>query len=113
MVAPYVDVTRMKDNYLMDLMDKTGLRAVTLAFALGGASGCEPMWGGEFDIENEEILATIKNFQRNGGKVIVATGGAMGPYLETSCTSPEQLALAYKKLFFITGTSHLDIDIGK
>ena len=102
----------MSENYLVDLHTKTGLTAVTLAFALGGSSGCEPTWGGQSPIEDAKIMGSIRAFQKVGGKIIVGTGGAMGPYLEASCSSPDSLARAYRKIFDVVGTKHLDIDIG-
>lgn len=111
-VAPFVDVTRMPGDYLTKIHKETGLSAVTLAFVLGGAAGCDPQWGGEGGIDNPQILESIHNFQRSGGKVILATGGAMGPYLETACSSPNALSDAYKKALNTVGSTHLDIDIG-
>ena len=116
LVAPYVDVTRMKDeDYLVRVHQATGLSAVTLAFVLGGTSGCEPTWGGEGNgLNDAKILGAIKKFQQtSGGKVILATGGAMGPYIETSCHTPADLAAAYRKALTTVGSNHLDIDIGK
>ncbi|KAI2807703.1 hypothetical protein BLOT_005642 [Blomia tropicalis] len=110
-VAPFVDVTRMPGDYLTKIHKETGLSAVTLAFVLGGAAGCDPQWGGEGGIDNPQILESIHNFQRSGGKVILATGGAMGPYLETACSSPNALSDAYKKALNTVGSTHLDIDI--
>ncbi|KAH9394709.1 hypothetical protein TYRP_004766 [Tyrophagus putrescentiae] len=110
-VAPYVDVTRMSADYLVKVHHATGLSAVTLAFVLGGTGGCDPHWGGESGVGDPKVLTPIKEFQKIGGKVILATGGAMGPYLEASCSSPAALAAAYKKALNTVGTHHLDIDI--
>jgi chitinase len=43
--------------------------------------------------------------------VIVATGGAAGPYLEHSCGTTAQLLAAYKKVLDTVGTNYLDVDI--
>ena len=112
--APYVDVSLnfFKEDYLTNIQAATGLNAVTLAFVLGGDS-CEPTWGGIKALEDPAIMGAIKNFQAKGGKVILATGGANGKYIESSCSTPESLAAAYKKALSVVGTSHLDIDIGK
>jgi len=109
--APYIDVTRKDEFKLVDLSHKTGVKAFTLAFALGGHAGCDPTWAGEFPITEPFIIDQIKEFKKIGGDVIVATGGAMGPYLEASCSSPGALATAYKKILDATGSTHLDIDI--
>lgn len=111
-MSPYVDVTRMSSDYLVKIHKETGLSSVTLAFVLGGAGGCEPHWGGESAVGDAKILNPIREFQKVGGRVIMATGGAMGPYLEASCSSPAALAAAYKKALNAVGTNHLDIDIG-
>jgi hypothetical protein len=38
-------------------------------------------------------------------------GGALGPYLEHLCTTPEALAEAYKTVLDVVGTTHLDVDV--
>lgn len=113
LVAPYVDATRMDHDFLVKIHQQTGLSAVSLAFVLGGAGGCEPSWGGQSPLNDGNIMGAIKAFQGVGGKVILSTGGAAGPYLEASCSSPGALAAAYKKALSFVGTTHLDIDIGK
>ncbi len=109
--APYIDVTRKDEFKLVELSNKTGVKAFTLAFALGGNVGCEPTWGGEFPITEPFIINQIKDFKKIGGDVIVAMGGAMGPYLESSCSPSGALANAYKKILDVVGSTHLDIDV--
>lgn len=105
-------MTKLKSEFLAKYHNETGIKSVTLAFALGSRSGCEPAWGGELPIDEPTILENIKEFQELGGEVILATGGAMGPYLENSCSTSRKLANAYEKALKIIGTNHLDIDIG-
>ena len=120
LVAPYIDVASiLNDDYLVRINKATGLKAVTLAFALADNGNCVPTWGGvshqgsnEHGLSNNIIMNAIKNFQYIGGSVILATGGAMGPYLESACTSPESLARAWKQTLDYVGTDYLDIDIG-
>lgn len=109
-VGPYVDIM-LSGPSLSELSQKTGLKYFTLAFALGSAAGCEPYWGGERPIDEPQIMENIKNFQKIGGKVAVALGGALGPYLETICPSVESLTNAYIKIMDVVKTNHLDIDI--
>jgi hypothetical protein len=45
-----------------------------------------------------------------GGDVIVATGGAVGPYLEHVCSQTALLA-AYKRILDTVGSNHLDVDV--
>jgi chitinase len=104
-------VTAEKDFKLVDLKNKYGVKAVSLAFALGGNQGCVPMWGGQTPITEPNIINEIQAFRAAGGDVIVSTGGALNPYLETSCGSSGALAEAYKKILSVTGSTHLDIDI--
>jgi len=110
-LAPYVDITLDKGPKLAEIAQKTGLKAFTLAFALGSNAGCEPMWGGQIPLNDAGIIGQINDFKATGGEVIVATGGAAGPYLEGLCGTPEDLAGAYKKILDTVGTNHLDIDI--
>jgi len=108
--APYYDTT-LKHPDLQDVQAKTGLKDYTLAFALGGIEGCVPSWGGQFPIDDPEILAPIHSMISQGGQMILATGGAAGPYLEHLCGTPEALVQAYKVALDAVGTNHLDIDI--
>jgi hypothetical protein len=108
--APYVDVTRETPT-LTQLAQATGHTVYTLAFVLGSHAGCDPKWGGTIDLDEPRILDDIRALKASGGDVVIATGGAMGPYLETSCTSQSALAGAYRTIIDTLGVRHLDIDV--
>lgn len=109
--APYFDVMMDKGPTLMEISEKTGQKDFVLAFALGGSSGCEPRWGAEAPIDEPRIINQIRALQSKGGEFIVATGGAVGPYLEHVCSSSSALAAGYKKILDVVGTRHLDVDV--
>jgi hypothetical protein len=109
-VAPYVDIT-MERPTLTEVARATGQKVFTLAFALGSSAGCEPAWGGTVPLDEPRIINEVRALKAMGGDVIVATGGAMGPYLETICGSQGALATAYRKILDTVGTSHLDVDV--
>ena len=110
--APYIDVTREQEfNQLVQYKQRYGVKAFTLAFALGGTGGCDPMWGGQQPIDDPKIIGPIMDLRAAGGDVIVATGGAMGPYLEGICGSVDALVTAYKKVLSVTGSTHIDVDV--
>lgn len=104
-------MTRAAEFNLTHYKQTLGVKAFSLAFALGGSGGCSPTWAGQSAIDDATIISKIKDFKAAGGDVIVSTGGALGPYLEASCTSASALAAAYKKILSATGSTHLDIDI--
>ncbi|AQZ66000.1 hypothetical protein BKM31_35135 [[Actinomadura] parvosata subsp. kistnae] len=108
--APYIDIT-MPTPSLAAAASATGVKNYTLAFALGDSSGCNPAWGGTIPIGDARIVNDVKALQAQGGQVIVASGGAMGPYLEHVCGSAAALAGAYKKVLDTVGTNHLDVDV--
>lgn len=108
--SPYIDIT-LDGPSLLQYKQQLGVRAFSLAFAIGGTGGCSPMWGGQIAIDNPKIINQIREFRAAGGDVIVSTGGALGPYLESSCGSAGALANAYKRVLSVTGSTHLDIDI--
>ncbi|SDM33186.1 carbohydrate binding domain-containing protein [Nonomuraea jiangxiensis] len=108
--APYIDIT-MPTPSLVSAATATGVRNYTLAFALGDSSGCNPAWGGTIPINDARIVNDIKALQARGGQVVVASGGAMGPYLEHACATPAALLAAYKKVLDTVGTNHLDVDV--
>ncbi|WP_216214163.1 chitinase [Amycolatopsis aidingensis] len=108
--APYIDIT-MPEPSLAEVARETGHKTFTLAFALGDYSGCNPSWGGTIPLDNERILSDISELQAMGGQVIVATGGAVGPYLEHTCRSADALTEAYRTILDTVGTNHLDVDV--
>lgn len=108
--APYVDLTLPETN-LSQIMKETGQKDFTLAFALGSFEGCVPRWGAEKDLDDPNILDGIRAVQSNGGRMIVALGGAVGPYLEHLCTTEDDLVKAYKYILDTVKTTHLDLDV--
>ncbi|WP_236795921.1 chitinase [Amycolatopsis sp. GM8] len=108
--APYLDIT-MPAPSLVDIAKATGQKTFTLAFVLADSTGCNPSWGGTIPLDDSRILGDIKAFQAMGGQVIVATGGAAGPYLEYTCGDANALAGAYRKILDTVGTNSLDVDV--
>ncbi|MER7206516.1 fibronectin type III domain-containing protein [Streptosporangium sp. NPDC000239] len=108
--APYIDIT-MPTPSLVSASNATGVKNYTLAFALGDSTGCNPAWGGTIPIDEPRIINDVKALQAKGGQVIVATGGAQGPYLEHTCGTSAALLTAYKKVLDTVGTNHLDVDV--
>jgi len=108
--APYIDIT-MPQPSLVDVADATGQKVFTLAFVLADSTGCNPSWGGTIPLDDARILNDIRALRAMGGEVIVATGGAAGPYLEYTCGSVDALAAAYRRILDVTGSNHLDVDV--
>lgn len=108
--APYIDIT-MSSPSLVDVANATGQKTFTLAFVLADASGCHPSWGGTIPLNDSRIINDIHALQNMGGEVIVATGGAAGPYLEYTCGSANELAAAYRTILDAVGTNRLDVDV--
>lgn len=108
--APYIDIT-MPSPSLVDVANATGQKVFTLAFVLADSTGCNPSWGGTIPLDDQRIIDDIKALRAMGGDVIVATGGAAGPYLEYTCGSADALADAYREILDATGATHLDVDV--
>jgi hypothetical protein len=108
--APYIDIT-MPTPSLMQVANATGQKVFTLAFALADSSGCNPSWGGTIPLNDSRILGDVRALKAAGGDVVVATGGAAGPYLEYTCGSSAALVAAYKQILDTVGTNHLDVDV--
>ncbi|RSM94252.1 carbohydrate-binding protein [Nonomuraea sp. WAC 01424] len=108
--APYIDIT-MTSPSLVGAANATGVKNYTLAFVLGDSSGCNPAWGGTIPLADTRIINDVKALQAQGGQVVVASGGAVGPYLEHACGTSAALLAAYKKVLDTVGTNHLDIDV--
>ncbi|MEU7739711.1 carbohydrate binding domain-containing protein [Nonomuraea sp. NPDC049158] len=108
--APYIDIT-MNTPSLTGAAAATGVKNYTLAFVLGDSTGCNPAWGGVIPLTDARIINDVKALQAQGGQVVVASGGAQGPYLEHNCGTTATLLAAYKKVLDAVGTNQLDIDV--
>jgi chitinase len=109
-VAPYLDIVS-GDADLAGIYAKTGQASFTAAFVVADSAGnCTPTWGGTAAIGDGAIKASIDEITANGGKVIVATGGETGTYLEAACSASE-LASAYEKALDAAGSNYLDVDV--
>ena len=62
--APYVDIS-VKRPDLVAVSKQTGLKHVTLAFALSAKGACEPAWGGTQPLD--ALKAEIDGFKAAGG----------------------------------------------
>ncbi len=109
-VAPYVDIT-MPSPSLVDVAVATGQKHFTLAFALGSSAGCVPAWGGTVALNDSRIISDVQALKARGGSVIVATGGAMGPYLEHVCSTADSLYNAYVAVLDAVGSNSIDVDV--
>lgn len=109
-VAPYVDITYSSPT-LVDIANATGQKTFTLAFVLASSAGCSPEWGGTIALNDSRIIGEINALKAIGGHVIISSGGANGPYLESTCSSASALASAYEQVIDATGASGLDLDI--
>ena len=104
----YLDVS-VKRPDLAAVAKEAGLKHVNLSFALALNGQCEPGWGGNETLD--ALKPEVEAFRAAGGSVSVATGGAVGSYLENACATPGDLAGAYMKLMDAYGTNLLDVDI--
>jgi hypothetical protein len=109
-VAPYVDITYASPT-LVDIANATGQKTFTLAFVLASSAGCSPAWGGTIPLDDSRIIGEINALKSAGGQVIISSGGANGPYLESTCSSASALATAYEQVIDATGAVGLDLDI--
>jgi chitinase len=99
---------------LMDLMQKSGLLSVTLAFVVTQKGRCTPVTTtGDGDAIETVMSADIAGFRAAGGRIRVSFGGAKGAYLEgdEGCTTAKDLLSALSGFVERTGLSELDFDI--
>ncbi|GAB3138548.1 hypothetical protein GCM10027258_15930 [Amycolatopsis stemonae] len=109
-MSPYIDIT-MATPSLVSVANATGQKNFTLAFALGSSLGCDPQWGGTVPLLDSRIINDVTALRSLGGGVTVATGGALGPYLENVCGSVDALYDAYVKVLDAVGSNSLDVDV--
>lgn len=110
-VAPYVDVTFPNRPVLAEVARATGHDDFVLSFILAGEGGCNPSWGGTLPLDDAALLADVAAVTLAGGEIVVASGGAHGPYLENACSTATELAGAYRTALDAVGSNALDVDI--
>jgi hypothetical protein len=89
---------------LVDLMHKSGVSDVTIAFVLA-SGGCKA------DNGIEQNISDVKAFLAAGGHVKASFGGADGTYVEAKCADAASLATALGDFVDATGITDLDFDI--
>jgi chitinase len=108
--APYVDVAAAHPA-LASVVAATPARRFVLAFALARESRCEPAWAGRLPMNDPALAKDIAAVRSVGGAVTVATGGAVGSYLENNCGTAADLAGAYRTALSATGADRLEVDV--
>jgi len=91
-------------NSLVDMKNKGGPSAVTIAFVLSNG-GC----AATRDIQDH--LSDVRAYVAAGGHLKASFGGADGTYLEYSCSSAGALASALVAFVDQTGVTDLDFDL--
>ncbi|NJE76965.1 glycosyl hydrolase family 18 protein [Thermococcus sp. ES12] len=108
--APYVDMSLTSVHRpLVEYYNLTGTPYFTLAFILYGSAYDGPSWGGSLELEH--YVDEVRELRKAGGDVIIAFGGAVGPYLCQQAKSAEQLAEWYLQVIDTYNVTYLDFDI--
>ncbi|WP_433507228.1 carbohydrate-binding protein CenC [Pseudonocardia halophobica] len=109
-VLPYVDAS-LAPSPLPAMADASGVTDAVLGFVLAGAGGCTPTWGGTQPVTAPAVVAAARDLTDRGGAVAVATGGATGTYLESTCPDAASLARAYGEALDAVGSTELVVDV--
>ncbi|MDQ0383166.1 glycoside hydrolase family 18 protein [Amycolatopsis thermophila] len=109
-VESYVDVS-FQPTGMADAVRNSPVRRFALAFLLAHDGRCEPVWGAGRPLSDPGLAAEIAAVRAAGGEITVATGGAVGDYLESRCASAADLATAYTAALDATGADGIDVDI--
>lgn len=108
--AAYVDVTSPHPD-LATTYRRTGQGWYVLSFVLADRGRCAPSWGGVLRLGDRSVRADVQRLRAAGGTVSVASGGAVGSYLENACSDAAGLASAYSAALDAVGTDRLDVDV--
>jgi hypothetical protein len=116
--APYVDMSLTSAEDLVSLTQKSGIKAVTLAFLSSTNRGCAAGWGGLHQTLPEDTLpngttvqSLVKELQKSGVQVIVSFGGQVGTEPATRCKSTSELQALYQSAIDRYGVTMLDFDL--
>ncbi|WP_054840337.1 hypothetical protein [Thermococcus sp. JCM 11816] len=95
---------------LVEYYNLTGTPYFTLAFVLYSSVYNGPAWAGSIPLD--AFVDEVKELREaGGGDVIIAFGGAVGPYLCQQAKTPEQLAQWYIQVIDTYNATYLDFDI--
>jgi hypothetical protein len=108
--APYVDVQYDPPVDLTRTMKASGAKQYILGFIIAGG-GCNPMWGGDQSMNEDEIVDRVKNLRKAGGDFRLSFGGAAGTELASACGSATALAAAYQKAIDAYSATMIDFDV--
>lgn len=109
-LASYVDVTSPRPD-LVAARHSSGQGWYVLSFVLADHGRCAPSWGGVLGLRDPSLTDDVRRLRADGGAVSVASGGALGSYLENACHDAAGLAAAYSAALDAMGTDRLDVDI--
>nr|3A4X_A Chain A, Chitinase [Pyrococcus furiosus]3A4X_B Chain B, Chitinase [Pyrococcus furiosus]3AFB_A Chain A, Putative chitinase [Pyrococcus furiosus]3AFB_B Chain B, Putative chitinase [Pyrococcus furiosus] len=107
--APYIDMSLSVHKPLVEYAKLTGTKYFTLAFILYSSVYNGPAWAGSIPLE--KFVDEVRELREIGGEVIIAFGGAVGPYLCQQASTPEQLAEWYIKVIDTYNATYLDFAI--
>ena len=103
---------------LVSVTQKTGIKAVTLAFLSSANHGCALGWGGlnqtlpSDKLPNETTVQSLtKQLQAAGVRVIVSFGGQAGIEPAMRCKSASELQEIYQSVIDRYGVTMLDFDL--
>lgn len=107
----YVDVTDAHPAPA-DAVRASGQQRYVLSFVLAKSAGdCTPTWGGAKPLTDPVLLGEVAALHQVGGRVRVASGGALGTYLESSCPNANALADAYTSAVDVAGADEFEVDV--
>ncbi|AHL22682.1 glycosyl hydrolase family 18 protein [Thermococcus nautili] len=110
--SPYVDITLWPTPSISEMMKKTGVRFFNLAFIIASSDGtCTPAWAGAYKVSDGFYVDEINKVRQMGGDVLIAFGGANGPYLAEKCSTPEELAQAIEEVIKTYNATWLTFDV--
>ncbi|GAA1870757.1 carbohydrate-binding protein [Myceligenerans crystallogenes] len=108
--APYLYLGWGNPPSATSVMDRTGVKAFTMAFMLS-SGGCNPAWDGTRPLTGGVDQQTIDAIHARGGQVQISFGGWSGNKLGPNCSSPEAFAGAVQKVIDAHHPEVVDFDI--
>lgn len=113
--AGYVDAT-VTPLYAFEQPSTAAQRNVVLSFIVADpVAACTPTWGGAYTLdaaaEDLDLDRRIARLRQRDGNVAVSFGGAINSELATTCTNPDKLLEAYRKIVERYDLRTIDLDI--
>ncbi|MFI6595242.1 hypothetical protein ACIBHX_03290 [Nonomuraea sp. NPDC050536] len=107
----FVDTARHPGFDLLADARRSGVRWYSLGHVIAGGDGCQPRWTGGLAPGGNPVANRIARLRAEGADAGLAFGGPGGNELAATCTRPDALVAAYRRMTGSFDASYVDFEV--